>query len=95
MTQSTTASGELYTEDELVKKIEPLATAGNGSKVRFVFALHPFMESPITVQNYDDSVSLLKKKFTQVMDHGVRQIAILADDARDQGQDLTPNSSKT
>ncbi|MEW6868350.1 beta-N-acetylglucosaminidase domain-containing protein [Trueperella pyogenes] len=79
---------ELYTEDELVKKIEPLATAGNGSKVRFVFALHPFMESPITVQNYDDSVSLLKKKFTQVMDHGVRQIAILADDARDQGQDL-------
>lgn len=79
---------ELYTDDELVNKIEPLAKAGNDSKVRFVFALHPFMESPITSANYDDSVALLQQKFTQVMDHGVRQIAILADDAGNQGQAL-------
>ena len=79
---------ELYTEDELRDKIEPLAKAGNESKCRFVFALHPFMSNPITPANYDESVKVLKQKFTQVMDHGVRQIAILADDAGDQGKDL-------
>lgn len=79
---------ELYTETELREKIEPLAKAGNSSKCRFVFALHPFMSNPITSANYNESVAILKKKFTQVMDYGVRQIAILADDARNQGQDL-------
>lgn len=79
---------ELYTEDELREKIAPLAKAGNESKCRFVFALHPFMSNPITNGNYTESVKTLKDKFTQVMDHGVRQIAILADDAGDQGKDL-------
>ena len=79
---------ELYSEDELREKIEPLAQAGNESKCRFVFALHPFMSNPITKDNYEESVKVLKDKFTQVMDHGVRQIAILADDAVDQGKDL-------
>ena len=79
---------ELYTDEELTSKIEPLAKAGNESKCRFVFALHPFMSNPITNGNYDASVQVLKDKFTQVMDHGVRQIAILADDAANQGNDL-------
>ena len=79
---------ELYSEQELKEKIDPLAAAGNKSKCRFVFALHPFMSNPITNANYNDSVAILKKKFTQVMDHGVRQIAILADDAANQGNDL-------
>ena len=79
---------ELYTEEELKDKIEPLAKAGNESKCRFVFALHPFMSNPITNANYTESVATLKQKFTQVMDHGVRQIAILADDAANQGKDL-------
>ena len=79
---------ELYTEQELTEKIEPLAEAGNTSKCRFVFALHPFMYNPITSSNYDSSVAILKEKFTQVMDHGVRQIAILADDAGNQGSSL-------
>ena len=79
---------ELYTEEELKSKIEPLAQAGNESKCRFVFALHPFMSNPITNANYTESVATLKQKFTQVMDHGVRQIAILADDAANQGNEL-------
>ena len=79
---------ELYTEEELTEKIEPLAEAGNASKCRFVFALHPFMHNPITNSNYDESVAVLKEKFTQVMDHGVRQISILADDAGNQGSAL-------
>lgn len=79
---------ELYTDDELREKIDPLAKAGNDSKCRFVYALHPFMNNPITSDNYDGSVATLKAKFQQVMDHGVRQIAILADDAHDQGPAL-------
>lgn len=79
---------ELYTEEELANKIEPLANAGNASKCRFVFALHPFMSNPITSSNYDETVAILKKKFTQVMDHGVRAISILADDAANQGAAL-------
>ncbi|MDR6939804.1 hypothetical protein J2S36_001347 [Arcanobacterium hippocoleae] len=78
----------LYTPEELTNKIDPLAKAGNDSKVRFVYALHPFMNKPITAKNYDESVEILKQKFTQVMDHGVRQIAILADDAPSQGAAL-------
>ena len=46
------------------------------------------MSNPITKANYAESVKTLKAKFTQVMDHGVRQIAILADDAANQGNDL-------
>ena len=79
---------ELYTEDELETLIEPLANAGNASKCRFIYALHPFMYSPITSANYDESMVTLKAKFQQVIDHGVRQIAILADDAANQGNQL-------
>ncbi len=79
---------DLYTDEELKNLIEPLAQAGNESKCRFVYALHPFMHNPITSGNYDASVKILKEKFTQVMDHGVRQIAILADDAANQGDAL-------
>lgn len=79
---------ELYTPEELEQKIAPLAKAGNESKCQFVFALHPFMSNAITPTTYDDKVNMLKKKFEQVMDAGVRQIAILADDAGNQGSEL-------
>ena len=79
---------ELYTPEEIEQKVKPLAAAGNRSKCRFVFALHPFMRDPITAANYDTYVPKMKDKFRQVIDAGVRQIAILADDAGDQGADL-------
>ena len=79
---------ELYTPEEIEQKVKPLAAAGNQSKCRFVFALHPFMRDPITKNNYDTYVPKMKAKFKQVIDAGVRQIAILADDAGDQGADL-------
>ncbi len=72
---------ELYTEEELNDKIKPLADAGNASKCQFVFALHPFMYNGINASNYDDSLEVLKKKFEQTVEYGVRQIAVLADDA--------------
>ena len=79
---------EKYTEEELKEKIEPLAKVGNESKCKFVFALHPFMSNPITNANYDQSVQVLKEKFEQVIGAGVRQIAVLADDAGNQGNEL-------
>ncbi len=76
---------ELYTEEEIETQIRPLAEAGNASKCRFVYALHPYMHNPITNYNYDESIAVLKAKFLQVIEAGVRQIAILADDAGNQG----------
>ncbi|WP_051586172.1 beta-N-acetylglucosaminidase domain-containing protein [Mycoplasmopsis lipofaciens] len=78
----------LYTQEELDRLIKPLAKAGNNSKCRFVFALHPFMHRPIrfdTESNYQNDLQILQAKFLQAIEVGVRQIAILADDARDVG----------
>lgn len=72
---------ELYTAEELKNKIDPLIKAGNDSKCRFVFALHPFPSSNhFDFNNYDDSLAKLEAKYKQVIDRGVRQIALLADD---------------
>ena len=76
---------ELYTEEEIETLIRPLAEAGNASKCRFVYALHPYMYNPITDSNYDSAMAIMKAKFSQVIEAGVRQIAILADDAGNQG----------
>ena len=81
---------ELYTEEELETKIKPLAEAGNASKCRFVFALHPFMYNAVrfnTEENYQADLKIVQDKFAQVIGAGVRQIAILADDAAHVGND--------
>ena len=77
---------EPYTQEELDKKIKPLAEAGNKSKCRFVYALHPYMHNAIRYnEHYTEDMDALKAKFRQVIDAGVRQIAILADDAGNPG----------
>ena len=71
---------ELYTAEEIETKIKPLAKVGNESKCRFVFALHPYMYNPIrynTEENYQNDLKVMQAKFTQVIEAGVRQIAIL------------------
>lgn len=81
---------EPYSEDEIRDKIIPLAEAGNASKCRFVYALHPFMNNPVrfnTPENYAHDLKDVQNKFTQVIKAGVRQIAILADDAKHVGDD--------
>lgn len=79
---------ELYTDEEIETKIKPLAEAGNKSKCRFVFALHPYMYNAIrynSEENYQADLKVLQAKFEQVIKAGVRQIAILADDAGNVG----------
>jgi hyaluronoglucosaminidase len=75
---------ELYTDEEIEEKIKTLAEAGNASKCRFVYALHPFMYNAISFnsqEEYEADLAILQAKFEQVIEAGVRQIAILADDA--------------
>ena len=79
---------ELYTDEQLETLIRPLAEAGNASKCRFVFALHPYMYNPIrhsSEATYLEDLAVLQAKFEQVISVGVRQIAILADDAANVG----------
>lgn len=81
---------ELYTQSELDTVIKPLAIAGNESKCRFVFALHPYMYNPIRHGNetdYQADLAIMQAKFQQVLSVVVRQIAILADDAPNVGGD--------
>lgn len=78
----------LYTPEELKRIIEPQAKAGNESKNKFVYALHPYMHNPINLGNsYEKDFADLKAKYQQVIEHGVRQIAVLADDAANKGRD--------
>ena len=77
---------ELYTEEELNTLIRPLAEAGNASKCRFVYALHTFMYNPVRFDgNYQADLKAVQDKFAQVIEAGVRQVAILADDAGNVG----------
>ena len=80
----------LYTDEEIETLIKPLADAGNESKCRFVFALHTFMNSPVrfdTEEHYQEDLAIVQAKFEQVIEAGVRQVAILADDAANAGAD--------
>lgn len=73
----------LYTEEEL-EKHHQLAEAGNESKCYYIYALHPFMYNAIrfnTDANYEEDLNIIKTKFEQLMQVGVKQFAILADDA--------------
>ena len=74
---------ELYPEEKL-EGIKKLAAAGEASKTRYVYALHPFMNNAIrfdTDENYQEDLNIIKAKFTQLLESGVRQFGILADDA--------------
>ena len=72
----------LYSEDELAE-ISKLAAAGNASKCYYVYALHTFMHNAVRFDeaNYKNDLKVIQDKFEQLMDAGVKQFAILADDA--------------
>lgn len=74
---------DLYDEEGL-KNIAELAKAGNESKCFFVYALHTFMNNPINFSSdatYQADLQVIKNKLGQVIEAGVRQVAILEDDA--------------
>ena len=76
----------LYPDDKLAD-IKKMAEVGNRTKNLFVWTLHPFMHDAIrfdTDEHYNHDLDIVKQKFTQLMDNGVRKFGILADDARAQ-----------
>ncbi|MBQ6819802.1 MAG: beta-N-acetylglucosaminidase domain-containing protein [Clostridium sp.] len=82
----------LYTDEEL-KWIKELADAGNASKTRFVYGIHPFPGNDAfgigkDEAGYQQDLKDLKAKLKQVIDQGVRQVAILADDFANPGGEL-------
>ncbi|GAA0109847.1 beta-N-acetylglucosaminidase domain-containing protein [Clostridium tertium] len=82
----------LYTAEELTW-IKQLADAGNASKCRFVYGIHPFPGNDAFGINkneagYQKDLTDLKAKLKQVIDQGVRQVAILADDFANPGGQL-------
>lgn len=71
---------ELY-PDEKLADIKRMVEAGAASKCRFAWAIHPFMHDAITSSTYDEDLKVIKAKFQQLYDAGVRQFVISADDA--------------
>ena len=71
---------EIYPEDRL-QEMKKMVDAGNASKCKFVWSIHPFMYNAITEANYDQRLETIKAKFEQLYSIGVRQFGILADDA--------------
>lgn len=86
-----------YPAADLRKQAE-LAETGNRTKNRYVYALHPFMSNPIALTQeqleerkttFEAEVKVITDKFDSLYNVGVRQFAILADDAGSyDGQDL-------
>lgn len=54
---------------------------GVETKVGFVYAIHPFMNNGINRNNFEEEIQYIIDKFEIFYDMGVRQFALLADDA--------------
>lgn len=71
----------LYPQDKL-DEIADMVQTGIDSKCRFVWTIHPFMNQGINFgANYENDLQVIKTKFQQLYDVGVRQFGVLADDA--------------
>lgn len=71
---------EPYPEKELAD-IAEMVKAGQASKCRFAWAIHPFMNDAITAATYEEDLAVIEAKFQQLYDVGVRQFVLSADDA--------------
>ena len=70
-----------YTAEEL-EEFRRMAQVGNDTKCRFIYSLHTFMSEPFRFdENYETDLQIVLDKFESLYQVGVRQFAILADDA--------------
>ena len=67
--------------NEKLAEIEEMVAAGAESKCRFAWAIHPFMNDAITLNDYEAGLEAIQTKFEQLYEAGVRQFVISADDA--------------
>ena len=71
---------EAYPQEEL-DKMKEMIEAGTRTKLRFVYAIHPFMSNGINKNDFENEIKYITDKFEVLYDLGVRQFALLADDA--------------
>ncbi len=69
----------LYSEKDF-KVLKDQVEEGRRTKTRLAWAIHPFMNNPLTADSYDTDVEIIKNKFEQVYSAGVRQFVLSADD---------------
>ena len=76
---------EPYPEDKLIEQGE-LAKVGQETKNTYIWSIHPFMTDAFNFNNYDAELATIFTKFEQLYGVGVRQFAVLADDATGVGE---------
>lgn len=76
---------------ETIDGLKEVIQKGVETKVGFVYAIHPFMNNRINKNDFDREIKYITDKFQVFYDLGVRQFALLADDA----QSETPLQVKT
>lgn len=69
----------LYSEKDL-KVLKEQVETGRITKTRLAWAIHPFMNRPLTASTYDTDLQIIKNKFDQIYNAGVRQFVLSADD---------------
>ncbi len=70
---------QLYSQNDL-EILKEQIDVGLQTKTQLAWAIHPFMSNKITLGNYSDSLLVIKNKFSQLYDAGIRQFVISADD---------------
>lgn len=76
---------------ETIDGLKEVIQKGVETKVGFVYAIHPFMNNGINKNDFDREIKYITDKFQVFYDLGVRQFALLADDASSE----TPLQVKT
>lgn len=66
---------------ETLDGLKEVIEKGVETKVGFVYAIHPFMNNGINKNNFEEEIQYIIDKFEIFYDMGVRQFALLADDA--------------
>lgn len=66
---------------ETLDGLKEVIEKGVETKVGFVYAIHPFMNNGINKNDFDREIKYITDKFQVFYDLGVRQFALLADDA--------------
>lgn len=69
----------LYNENDY-ELLKEQVEVGRETKTRLAWAIHPFMNNPLTAASYSTDVEIIKAKFEQVYQAGVRQFVLSADD---------------
>ena len=69
----------LYSDKDLAELKEQIK-AGNETKTRFAWSIHPFLHNPIQSSDYQGGLDIILGKFEQLYEAGVRQFVISADD---------------